>query len=96
MKIKGHTITTKNLNFIHSITNSQNYKNYLKTKFKWTAEVFHLIDWRAMQTYMQISTLEQKLSFVKYSHKWRPTNKKLHQMNFFETENAVCILYREV
>ena len=25
MKIKGHTITTKNLNFIHSITNSQNY-----------------------------------------------------------------------
>ena len=52
MNIKGHTITTKNLNFIHSITNSQNYKKYLKTKFKWTEEVFHSIDWKAIQTYM--------------------------------------------
>ena len=96
MKIKGHTITTKTLNFIHSITNSQNFKNYLKNKFKWTSEVFHSIDWKAIQTYMQTLTLEQKVSFVKYSHKWRPTNKKLHQMKFFETENAECILCGEV
>ena len=84
MKIKGHIITTKNLNFIHSITNSQNFENYLKNKFKWTAEVFHSIDWQAIQTYMQTLTLKQKVSFVKYSHKWRPTNKKLHQMNFLD------------
>ena len=50
--------------------------------------MFHSIDWHAIQTYMQTLTLEQKVSFVKYSHKWRPTNKKLHQMNLFETENA--------
>ena len=45
---------------------------------------------------MQTLTLEQKVSFIKYSHKWRPTNKKLHQMKFFETENAECSLCRDV
>ena len=96
MNIKGHNITTKNLNFIHSITNSQNYKKYLKTKFKWTQEVFHLIDWKGVQTYMQTLTLEQKVSSIKYSHKWRPTNKKLYQMEYFENENTECILCGEV
>ena len=74
----------KSLNFIHSITNSQNFENYLKNKFKWTSEVFHSIDWQAIQTYMQTLTLEQKVSFVKYSHKWRPTNKKTTSNEFFK------------
>ena len=34
MKIKGLTNTTKNLNFIHSVTNSQQFEHYLKNKFK--------------------------------------------------------------
>ena len=74
MKIKGLTITTKDLNFIHTATKSQEFEFYLKIKFKWTTEVFHTIDWQTIQRYMQTLTLEQKVSFVKYTHKWRPTN----------------------
>ena len=45
MKIKGLTITTKDLNFIHSATKSRKFESYLKNKFKWTTEVYHTIDW---------------------------------------------------
>ena len=45
---------------------------------------------------MQTLTIEHKVSFVKYSHKWRPTHKKLHQKKYFETVNSECILYGEV
>ena len=60
MKINGLTITTKNLNFIHSATKSQQFESYLKNKFKWTTEVFHTTDWQTIQRYMQTLTLEQK------------------------------------
>ena len=58
MKIKGLTITTKDLNFIHTATKSQEFEFYLKNKFKWTTEVFHTIDWQTIQRYMQTLTLE--------------------------------------
>ena len=45
---------------------------------------------------MKILTLSQKVSFIKYAHKWRPTNKKLLQMDYSENENAECTLCGEV
>ena len=94
--IKGLNITTKNHNFIHSITNFQNYEHYIKNKFQWTTEVFNSIDWKSLHKFMQTLTLEQKVSFIKYSHKWRPTNKKLHQMEYHQNETAECTLCGEI
>ena len=45
---------------------------------------------------MQTITLEPKVSFIKYSHKWIPTNKKLYQMGYFENEDSECILCGEI
>ena len=78
--VQGTNITSKNLNIIHSLTNSQNYVQYLKEKFNWDQETFDSIDWKSLTTFIQTLPLEKKVLFKKYSHKWRPTNKKLTQM----------------
>ena len=96
IKVKGTKITSKNLNIIHSLTNSQNYVQYLKEKFTWDQETFNSIDWKSLTTFIQTLPLEQKVSFIKYSHKWRPTNKKLTQMEYDETENSECVLCNEI
>ena len=38
-------------------------------KFEWNQEEFDQIDWDTIQTFIQILPLEQKVSFIKYSHK---------------------------
>ena len=94
--VQGTNITSKNLNIIHSLTNSQNYVQYLKEKFTWDQETFNSIDWKSLTTFIQTLPLEQKVSFIKHSHKWRPTNKKLIQMEYDETENSECMLCNEI
>ena len=75
INVKGTKITSKNLNIIHSLTNSQNYAQYLKEKFTWDQETFNFVNWKSLTTFIQTLPLEQKVSFIKYSHKWRPANK---------------------
>ena len=65
-------------------------------KFEWNQEEFDQIDWDTIQTFIQTLLLEQKVSFIKYSHKWRLTNKKLTQMEYTENENPKCILCGEI
>ena len=38
-------------------------------KFEWNQEEFDQIDWDTIQTFIQTLLLEQKVSFIKYSHK---------------------------
>ena len=72
----GINITTKDLNIIQIKQHEQLYLHYLQEKFQWNDTVIKTIDWKMLENYIKTLTLPQKISFTKFLHKWRPTQKR--------------------
>ena len=77
INIKYHrtSITTKNLHIIQAKHQEKIYLRYLQEKLQWTDTVIQTIDWELLDTYINTLTLHQRISFTKFLHKWRPTQK---------------------
>ena len=62
------------------------------SKFSWTRDTFKIIDWKIIETYLTSLPLTQKVQYVKFLHKWRPTQKKLFHSNPERCSSPECTL----
>lgn len=83
--------TTKNLHYLQDIY-IKNYEDYLIEKFKRTREIFNTIDWQIIGTYSQTPPVKQKVTYVKFLHKLRLTQKKIYYANPDRCSSPACIL----
>ena len=75
-------VTTKNMNILHTLHHAKPYLNYLTNKFKWNPYTPTLVDWHNLEKFKKTLDVTKRVNDIKYSHKWRPTQQKLHQIDF--------------
>ena len=79
--------TSKNMDLLHTLHHRDPYITYLTDKFHWKPTTHTLIDWENIEKYTSTLTTTAKVKYTKYSHKWRPTQKKIHQIDYEGNDN---------
>ena len=80
------------MNYLQDIYQQNNYETYLCSKFKWSKNIFHSIDWKTIENYTTTLQTPQKVQYVKFLHKWRPTPKQLFYSNSVRCFSPACLL----
>ena len=90
LKYQNKNITTGSFKPLIDPIQTQQYLQYLATKFQWNDNTTQNIDWGAIKKAQRNLNLYAKISINKFTHKWRPTNKKLFQTKNNETHSPRC------
>jgi ribonuclease HI len=53
--------------------------DYFHKKLKWTAKIFHSIEWDIQHTVLNSYDVNDQRRILKFCHGWLPTNKRLHR-----------------
>lgn len=88
----NHTnTTTTNMKILQELHFEKKFEQYLSQKFQWNEQTFRTTDWKTLKVYRKPPTI-QKIQFIKLSHKRRPTEKKLYQTHYEESNSLECTL----
>lgn len=83
------------MNYLQDIYQQTNYEKYLCEKFKWNKNTFNSINWPQLSYHCNTLPLPQKVQYIKFLHKWRPTQKNLFYSNSVRCSSPACLLCGE-
>ena len=67
--------------FFKKYNNKNSYEDYQKQKLNWKQSTMEYIDWQLMELHIKQLPVPQKIQYLKFTYKWRPTQKRLHYTN---------------